>query len=80
VGRRAVLDTEARGEILCPCPYWKSNSGRPVLSQTLQWLSYPAYFKQGNHSNDGNQNDNGNKVAWGFRSHFDAQHCMQVVM
>jgi hypothetical protein len=35
---RAGLDTEARGKILFP--YWGSNPGCPVCSQTLCWLSY----------------------------------------
>jgi hypothetical protein len=33
VGRRAGLDAEARGKILCLCR--GSNPGRPVRSQTL---------------------------------------------
>jgi hypothetical protein len=40
VGIRAGLDTEARGEILYICR--GSIPSRPVCSQTLYWLSYPA--------------------------------------
>jgi hypothetical protein len=40
VGPRAGLDAETRGKILCPCR--GSNPGRPVRSQSLYWLSYPA--------------------------------------
>jgi hypothetical protein len=40
VDLRAGLDTEVRGKILCPC--LGSNPGRPVRSETLYWLSYPA--------------------------------------
>jgi hypothetical protein len=44
VGLRAGLDTEVRGKILCPLPGIKPRSpGRPVRSQTLYWLSYPAH-------------------------------------
>jgi hypothetical protein len=39
VGPRAGLDAEVRGKILCLCR--GSNPGRPVRSQTLNWLSYP---------------------------------------
>jgi hypothetical protein len=35
VGRRAGLDAEARGNILCPCR--GSNPDRPARSQTLYW-------------------------------------------
>jgi hypothetical protein len=40
VGTRAGLDTDTRGKILCLCRGW--NPDRPVRSQTLYWLSYPA--------------------------------------
>jgi hypothetical protein len=40
VGLKAGLDTEARVKILCLCR--GSNSGRPVCSQTLYWLSCPS--------------------------------------
>jgi hypothetical protein len=40
VGPRASLDAEVSGKTLCPCR--RSNPGRPVRSQTLGWLSYPA--------------------------------------
>jgi hypothetical protein len=42
VGPRADLDAESRGKILCLCR--GSNPGRPVRSQTLHWLSYPAHL------------------------------------
>jgi hypothetical protein len=46
VGTRAGLDTEATGEILSPLPGIEPRSpGRPVRSQTLYWLSYPAHHK-----------------------------------
>jgi hypothetical protein len=35
VGLTESLDIEVRGNILCP--YWESNFGRPVCSQTLYW-------------------------------------------
>jgi hypothetical protein len=42
VGPRTDLDTEARGKILPPLPGIEPRSpGRPALSQTLYWLSYP---------------------------------------
>jgi hypothetical protein len=37
VGPRAGLDAEVRGKILCLCR--RSNSGRPVRSQTLYWAT-----------------------------------------
>jgi hypothetical protein len=40
VGLRAGLGTEARGKVLCLCR--RSNLGRPVCSQTLYCVSYPA--------------------------------------
>jgi hypothetical protein len=40
VGPRASLDAEVRGKILCL--YRGSNTGHPVCSQTLYWLSYLA--------------------------------------
>jgi hypothetical protein len=41
---RAVLDTEAAGNILLPLPGIELQSpGRPVLSQTLYCLSYMAH-------------------------------------
>jgi hypothetical protein len=43
VGPRAGLDTEDRGKILSPLPGIESQSpGRPVRSQTVYCLSYPA--------------------------------------
>jgi hypothetical protein len=43
VGPRAGLDTEDRGKILSPLPGIEPRSpGRPVRSQTLYWLDYPA--------------------------------------
>jgi hypothetical protein len=43
VSLRAGLDTEVRGKILCFCRGLNPRSpGRPVRSQTLYWLSYPA--------------------------------------
>jgi hypothetical protein len=45
VGRRAGLDTEARGKILSPLPRIEPrSSGRPACTQTLYLLSYPAHF------------------------------------
>jgi hypothetical protein len=44
VGLRVGLDAEVRGKILCLCR--GSNPGRPVRSQTLYWLSYPAHVYQ----------------------------------
>jgi hypothetical protein len=45
VGPRAGLDTEARGKTLLPLPGIERRSpGRPVCSQTLYWLSYPAHL------------------------------------
>jgi hypothetical protein len=42
VGPRTGLDTEARGKIISPVPGIEPRSpGRPVRSQTLNWLSYP---------------------------------------
>jgi hypothetical protein len=44
VNPRAGLDTEARGKILSPLPGIELLSpGRPARSQTLYWLSYPAF-------------------------------------
>jgi hypothetical protein len=40
-GVRAGLDTETRGKIRCLCR--GSNSGHPVCSQTLYWLSYQSF-------------------------------------
>jgi hypothetical protein len=42
VGPRAGLDAEVRGKILCLC--WGSNTGHPVPSQTLYWLSHPSSY------------------------------------
>jgi hypothetical protein len=43
VGLRAGLDTEVRGKTLSPLSGIEPRSpGRPVRSQTLHWLSYPA--------------------------------------
>jgi hypothetical protein len=39
MGPRAGLDAEARRKILCLCR--GPNPGRPVRSQTRNWLSYP---------------------------------------
>jgi hypothetical protein len=45
VGLWAVLETKARWKILSPVPGIEPPSpGRPVRSQTLYWLSYPAPF------------------------------------
>jgi hypothetical protein len=53
VGPRAGLDTESRGKILSPLSRIEPRSiGRPVRSQTLYWLSYPAQC---------------NKSTYGFR-------------
>jgi hypothetical protein len=41
VGPRAGRDTEVRGKILCLRR--GSNPGRPLRSQTLYWLRYPAH-------------------------------------
>jgi hypothetical protein len=41
VGCTAGLDKEARRKILCP--YWESNSGHPVHSQTLYWVLPPRF-------------------------------------
>jgi hypothetical protein len=41
VGIRAGLYAEGRGKILCLCRGW--NPSRPVRSQSLYWLSYPAH-------------------------------------
>jgi hypothetical protein len=46
VGPRAGLDTEVRGKILLPLSGIEPRSpGRPVRSQKLHWLSYPAPIK-----------------------------------
>jgi hypothetical protein len=45
VGLRAGLDTEARREIISPLSGIEPRSpGLPTRSQTLYWLSYPAYL------------------------------------
>jgi hypothetical protein len=41
VGPRADMDAETRRKMLCLCR--RSNPGRPACTQTLYWLSYPAY-------------------------------------
>jgi hypothetical protein len=47
VGHRAGLDTDAREKILSPLPGIEPQSPRrPVRSQTLYWLSYPAHDLQ----------------------------------
>jgi hypothetical protein len=44
VGPRAGLEAEARGKILSPVPGIEHPTrGRPARSQTLFWLSYPAF-------------------------------------
>jgi hypothetical protein len=44
MGPRDGLDTDARGKILSPLPGIERRSpGRPVRSETLHWLSYPAH-------------------------------------
>jgi hypothetical protein len=44
VGTRVGLETEATGKILLPLPGIEPRSpSRPVCSQTLYWLSYPAH-------------------------------------
>jgi hypothetical protein len=67
VGLRIDLDTEARGKILWPLPRIEPRlPDRPARSQTLYWLSYPAYHLPGSSEQIRKQDEDSNHYKYTF--------------